>query len=203
MAIACEPYIRNKGKYTGIDIKKRDIEFCKKYYPKTNFEFKHLNISNPVYAPKQPIEKVKWDIPKNSMDMITALSVWTHLNEDDAIFYFSEIDRVLKPKSNAIVTFFILDDIYYKTLKNRTDEMGRYHNTNQKLWIFDRNCSKSNNWFTTSWVKKPENAIAVTESGIQSMIKKTRLVLMEKYMGNWKEIPGIFFQDVLIFKKEH
>jgi predicted SAM-dependent methyltransferase len=64
--------------------------------------------------------------------LVTALSVWTHLNEADARFYFKEISRVLKPDGKAIVTFFLLD---------------------------------------------------------------------EQYPGNWKETPGAFFQDVLIFAK--
>lgn len=133
--------------------------------------------------------------------MTTALSVWTHLGEDDAVFYFNEISRVLKPNGKAIVTFFLLDETYRNSLETRSDQAGRFHQTSQDLWIFDQPSYGSDMWFHPEWAKIPENAIGVNEAGLERLVKNSGLKLIEHHQGNWKEVPGVFFQDVLIFQK--
>ncbi len=201
MGISSEPFLGKRGRYIGVDVNEKDIAFCRQHYSKEQFQFKHLKTFNPTYASNQSQIKSKWDVEDGSIDMVTALSVWTHLNEDDAIFYFHEINRVLKPKGRAIVTFFLIDDIYETTLNQRSDEKGRYHNTHQNLWIFDSPSSDSHMWFNPSWARQPEDAVGITQAGMDHLITNTDLVLLESYMGNWKEVPGIFFQDVLVFEK--
>ncbi len=201
IGIASEPFIEKKGRYIGLDVNEKDINFCKNHYPDESFLFKHLCTFNQAYAPEQRQCGRQWDIPDKSIDMLTALSVWTHLNEKDAVFYFKEIGRVLKPGGKAIVTFFLLDKTYYDSLEIRSDKPGRYHNTNQTKWIFDNPCSQSGMWFNPKWVKMTEDAVAITERGIDTLISNTGLNICDIHTGNWKEVPGIFFQDVLVFSK--
>jgi SAM-dependent methyltransferase len=202
LGIASKPFLGKGGGYLGIDVSKKAVEFCRSHYPEASFSFKHLDVVNPKYAPEQANDKKKWDVTDKSIDMVTALSVWTHLNEEDAIFYFREIDRVLKPGGRALVTFFLLDDHYYDGLKNRSDIVGEFHNTNQNRWVFDTLCSNSRHWFHPQWVEQPEDAIGIKPSGIDMMLERTNLKSTTIYIGNWKGIPGIFFQDVLVFEKE-
>jgi hypothetical protein len=133
--------------------------------------------------------------------MVSALSVWTHLNETDAVFYFAELGRVLKPGGKAIVTFFLLDTLYHEGLTRRAAEQGRYHMTSQGRWVFDQPAYGSDAWFHPSWTEVPETAIGVTQAGLERMILPTGLRLVEHCQGNWKEVPGIYFQDVLVFEK--
>lgn len=202
LGIASEPFLGDRGRYIGIDVREQDIEFCQKHYPKSHYSFEHLDVLNPSYAPGQSPIRKNWTVVDASMDMVTALSVWTHLNEEDAIFYFQEIDRVLKPGGKAIVTFFLLDEKYYNGVQSRTGEQGKYHNTRQDDWIFDKPCSESQNWFHSRWAVQPEDAIGVTPTAIEKMLERTLLKLVKIYSGNWKELPGIFFQDILVFEKE-
>lgn len=202
IGIASEPFLGDKGGLIGIDVSKKDIKYCKGHYPRTKFSFQHIDIMNPSYAPEQKPEKKKWNVADESIDMVTALSVWTHMNEDDAVFYFREIDRVLKPKGKAIVTFFLLDEIYYESLKYRSDSIGKYHNSSQNRWIFDNPCSESHNWFHPRWVKQIEDAVGITPAGIDMMLEETSLKLTATNIGYWKEVPGVFFQDVLVFEKK-
>jgi len=201
LGIASEPYVQDEGKYIGIDVRKADIDFCNKHYGEDHFVFQHLDVSNPRYAPQQSAARHGWDIDDMSIDLITALSVWTHLNEEDAVYYFREIDRVLKPGAKALVTFFLLDDTYYAGLSDRSDQVGRYHNTRQDLWVFDVPCSASGEWFHPLWARQPEDAIGVTIAGIYRMLEGTGLELRKTYIGNWKETSGVFFQDVLVFQQ--
>lgn len=201
MAIAGEPFLGDDGQYIGVDVRKELIAYCRSHFPDDKFSFMHLDVSNATYAPGQQSVRKRWEVGDESIDMLTALSVWSHLNEDDAIFYFREIDRVLKPGGRAIITFYLLDDLYYGGLPERSAGKGKYHNSDRSTYIFDRVSSNSNEWFHPSWAKCPEDTLGVTVSGIARMLDNTRLSLIQTNVGNWKEVPGIFFQDVLVFQK--
>ncbi|MDJ0634750.1 MAG: class I SAM-dependent methyltransferase [Xenococcaceae cyanobacterium MO_188.B29] len=201
LAMSSEPFLGKDGKYTGIDVNKKDITFCQRHYPSPNFEFIHFDVANATYAPTQKDIKAKWPIESESFDLTTALSVWTHLKEEDALFYFQEISRVLKPNGKAIITFFLLDETYRNGLETRSNQKGRFHMTSQERWIFDRPSYGSNMWFHPQWVQVPEDAIGVNKTGLDLLCRSSEMKLIKHYQGNWKEVPGVFFQDVLIFQK--
>ena len=203
LAIASEPFLQTGGHYLGIDVRRSDIKFCKAHYPAEQYSFQHLDVHNSAYAPRQPENKARWDVADHSQDIVMALSVWTHFNEEDAIFYFHEIDRVLKPGGKAIVTFFLLDDAAQAQQDNiRQRKSGsRYHSATQQNWVFDQPSSPSRQWFHPAWVIQPEDAIGITLDGLAQMQEKTTLRHIHTYPGNWKEQAGVYFQDILIFEK--
>ena len=112
-----------------------------------------------------------------------------------------EAYRVLKPGGTAIITFFLLDELYQKSLSIRSEGIGKYHMTSKKRWIFDKRVYGSKDWFCTNWAKVPENAIGVTDVGLNRILSQTDLKLIKHYQGNWKEVLGVFWQDVLVLKK--
>lgn len=201
LGIAAEPFLGQDGKYIGLDVMKKDIDFCRRHYTSKSFEFIHFDVNNPAYAPAQKDTKSKWPVESESFDLTTALSVWTHLNEEDALFYFKEVSRVLKPGGKAIVTFFLLDEVYERSLSMRSRQEGRFHMTLQDQWVFDQPSYRSDAWRHPKWAKVPESAIGITNVGLDRLTSNSGLKLIEQYQGNWKEVPGVFFQDVLIFKK--
>ena len=198
MGIAAEPFL---GRYVGLDVIKGQLDFCRRHYPSPPFEFIHLDVKNPAYASHQTGRRKRWPVEANRFDLVTALSVWTHLNQEDALFYFDEIDRVLKPGAKAIVTFFVLDARYYDGLRGRSGDQGRYHASSQQRWIFDQPAYGSDDWFHPRWAPVPETAIGVTRAGLDRLMGHSELALVEHHQGNWKEEPGLFFQDVLVFQK--
>ncbi|KAA3645140.1 MAG: class I SAM-dependent methyltransferase [Bacteroidetes bacterium] len=202
LGIASEPFTYQNGSYTGIDVMKHDIKFCLKNYNASNYKFIHFDVANPTYAANQDKEFKAWPIENESKDLVTALSVWTHLCEEDAKFYFNEIARVLKKNGKAIITFFYLDERYEDSLAIRKDEKGRFHSTNQMKWIYDTKAYKSKDWFTTSWSNNPEEAIAINKNGIEILTRESGLNLIKYYPGNWKEQAGTYFQDILVFEKK-
>lgn len=201
LGISCEPFVGPNGRYIGIDVNRGDIEFCRSHYPQPRFEFVHLDAANPAYAPSQASSQSAWPFDDASFDVVTALSVWTHLCEKDAVFYFEEIGRVLRPGGTAIVTFFKLDSTYEATLESRSDAPGRFHMKPQNRWIFDQPAYGSAHWFHPSWASVPESAIGVTETGVSRLAEASGLELVHEYPGNWKELPGVFFQDILVFRR--
>jgi SAM-dependent methyltransferase len=201
LAIACEPFLGAQGRYIGIDVSERDIDFCRSHYPGSGFVFQHLDVRNPTYAPMQKVERQGWEVEDNSVDMALALSVWTHMNEEDAIFYLAEVNRVLRPGGKAIITLFLLDDCYFSTLAARQVPTSQYHNTPPSRWIFDTPCSPTGQWYHPRWAKRPEDAIGVTGDGLKMMLANTQLELVKAYPGNWREAPGLYFQDILVFQR--
>jgi ubiquinone/menaquinone biosynthesis C-methylase UbiE len=200
LGVAAQSFITEGGKYTGIDVIDNDIKFDKTHFDSKLYDFIHFDLANPTYAKDQSQEKKPWPIPDSQYDMVTALSVWTHLKEDDALYYFKEVKRVLKKGGKAVITFFILDEQYESSLTKRTSAKGRYHSTPQNKWVFDKSAYESENWFAPSWVQHPEDAIGVTKKGLDKLLETSGLNLVSHYHGNWKEIPGLYFQDVLILE---
>lgn len=133
IAISSFPFVQSGTKYIGIDVSPFSINFCKKNFGFKNYSFIHLNAKNDFYSFYQNQEKTPWPIESESVDLITALSVWTHLKSDEAIFYFREIYRVLKLGKRAIITFWLLKD-------------------KKEL----RGVGEKNGWFTPVWTKVPE-----------------------------------------------
>lgn len=202
VAIASQHLVKNDGLYLGLDVIKENITFCEKQYKDLKeLEFQHFEVNNEMYAKNQSNTLKSWDVDDNSIDMVTALSVWTHLNERDASFYFQEVDRVLKNGARAIITFFYLDKLYRESLEIRENKKGRYHPLNQLEWVFDTHAYQSKSWFYPKHLNIPENAIGLTEKGLEKLLINSRLKLVNYFPGNWKEKPGVYFQDVLIFEK--
>lgn len=73
--------------------------------------------------------------------------------------------------------------------------------TSQDTWIFNQSAYGSDGWFCPKWARVPETAIGITNAGLNRLISMAELELIEHYQGNWKEVPGAFFQDVLVLRK--
>jgi len=200
LGLSAHPFVKDGGIYLGIDVMKEDVDFCRSNYPFSNYSFVHLDVANAAYAQTQKQQNAPWPAPGAYFDLVTALSVWTHLNQQDALFYFAEIGRVLKPGGKAMITFFYLNEPPNNNNLNNT-QAGKYHTTPQNFWIFNQPAYKSQHWFTTPWARVPEDAVGVTENGIAMLEEASGLKLINHYAGNWKEKPGVFFQDILIFEK--
>jgi len=78
---------------------------------------------------------------------------------------------------------------------------GKYCRALPNPPIFNEKAYESNDWFYPVWAKVPEEVIAVTREGLETLIEKSGLKIIQKYPGKWKEIPGLYLQDVFILEK--
>jgi SAM-dependent methyltransferase len=202
LAVASEPFLGDLGRYLGIDVSRADVEFCRAHYPAPAFSFQLLEAGNPAYAPQRAERRRPWEVADASIDLATALSVWTHFAEDDAVFYFRELDRVLRPGGRAILTCFLLDAAYRESLPREPGAPGRLHPTDAARWVFDVPARGSRDWLHPAWARVPEEAIGFTPEGLERLGAGTRLRLLASHSGTWKEAPGLYFQDVLVFERE-
>ena len=100
MALALAPYLEEKGRYEGFDIKPKDIAWCKREieprWSKSKFQL--VDIKNEHYNPNGTIsaDKFKFPYKDNTFDFVFLTSVFTHLLPADLSNYLREVSRVLK-----------------------------------------------------------------------------------------------------------
>lgn len=200
LGLSCLPYLNDGGKYVGLDVMKSNIDFCQGYFEQDIMDFVHLDANNPAYAPDQSSYQVRYPFDDQSFDMATALSVWTHLAESDAKFYFKEVARILKPKGIFIMTCWYLNDDYNEeTLSSAM--VSRFNGGIPKDKIFGKSAYDSSSWKTLNWVDPPEQVCGISTEAMQELLTISGLTIKEYYPGNWKEMSGMYYQDVLIFEK--
>lgn len=201
MSMVAQNYINDNGEYIGLDINEKEIDFCRQHYNKPNLSFVHHHSNNAFYTKDKDFVNNPWSFNDGMFNLVTALSVWTHLNEKDAVFFMKEVSRVLSNGGLVIITVFLLDEAYNEGLGVRKKIKGKYHNTLQTDWVFDKEAYGSKNWRFPGHLDIPEKAIGVTIKGLEILLKESGLKLKKHHMGNWKEVPGLFFQDILVLQK--
>ena len=144
-----------------------------------------------MYEETQPHTLVPWPIVGGCADAALALSVWTHMNERDARFYFKEIARILKPGGLAFVTFFLLDWAHEAANTAETFPLKR----GSVLMHGSRD------WWSILGHTVPEIAVGITEQGIRTLCADTGLFVREAFPGYWKGELGLSGQDLIIFEK--
>jgi SAM-dependent methyltransferase len=199
MYLAAKPYIQADDTFVGIDISEKSIDTCKKFYADERLSFVHTAGSNAYYADND-IKNAKWPIESASKNLITALSVWTHLKESDFRLYLNEVGRVLRPGGRAIVSFFVLDALYKP--EHKTAATSRFYPQPEDTWIFDESAYESPDWMFPSWAEVPEVAIAVREAAFHEALDCAGLKIVSFYPGQWKDQPGLFFQDIAVLTKK-
>jgi SAM-dependent methyltransferase len=197
--LAAKPYLTDGDSYLGIDVGKDFIDICNGHYAGLGASFQHTEASNGYYAKDTGGGPVSWPIEDGAHNLVTALSVWTHLREEDWRFYLNEVGRVLAPGGRAIISFFVLDDLYRPDMK--TGRTSKFYPQPENKWIFDARAYGSEDWVYPSWADVPEVATGVPKHRFDEAVSDAGLKVAQYMPGQWKDQPGFFFQDVVVFEK--
>lgn len=97
--------------YTGIDLDKWSVGWCKRYIEKKYpyLKFKHLNLYNERYN-KTGIkidDNFMFEVADNSIDIIYLYSVFSHTTEQDMLVYLHEFSRILDKDGKIFFTTFV------------------------------------------------------------------------------------------------
>lgn len=95
MYLSAKPYLTPEDSYLGLDVTRRSIQICEEQYRAPNVAFLHTEASNGYYAKEVAGSPKAWPLNDGSFNLVTALSVWTHLREEDWRFYLTEVSSVL------------------------------------------------------------------------------------------------------------
>jgi SAM-dependent methyltransferase len=184
-AIPLTKIISKKGKYVGIDIIGRSIQFCKENISAiyNNFDFIHFDVADQLHNPSGTTKTVGISLPiaDQSIDRIIAWSVFTHLYECDIRHYLNEFQRVLKVDGFAYVTVFVIDDAILNSARktNLTPFNLRFEH------VLNDNCFVNDLEF-------PLGAIGYKREALRGMIKDAGLELKRDFLrGAWSG----FFSD--------
>ncbi len=103
-------------RYVGIDIHAGMIEWCRVNLAAPGFEFIHQDVLSPRLNPSGSLHVAPF--PDGNFDLVLAVSLFTHLLQDQAEFYLDEIARVLAPDGSFFSTWFLFDKIQFPMMQD-------------------------------------------------------------------------------------
>jgi len=191
-----------EGEYLGIDINEGYINYCRRKYAQLPRVKLHVSKDyNPLYSPEQRSAAARsrsygedWPVAANSIDVVVAVSVFTHLQEADAFGYVNKIYKVLKPGALAMLTCHIVEEP-----RKQPGSIVGYNPFLVSLFKFATPLPPSNNWFTSN-PGLPESGIAVNMAGLSSLVQgkfKIELIVRGSATGGKDPFP----QDVVVLRK--
>jgi len=194
MAIPLTGYLSSEGGYWGFDVRRSDINWCQKHisplFP--NFHFLHSNVYNKHYNRRGKLRGHNFEFPFDDsfFDFVFLTSVFTHKLPLDVTNYISEISRVLKIGSKALITFFILNE------ESRNLIQAGSSTRDFKYKVQDCLIIKKND---------PEYAVAYDEEYVIKLLGEYGLkVIQPIHYGSWCNRDNfVSYQDMLIVTKSH
>ena len=107
------------GRYLGIDRHRGMIDWCTAHLGvlAPEFEFRHHDVLHPQLNPGGTPGHLPLPSSDGDVTLFLAVSVFTHLLEDDAAFYLRELGRVLSPQGVAVATWFLFDKSDYPMMQ--------------------------------------------------------------------------------------
>ncbi|HXZ94580.1 MAG TPA: class I SAM-dependent methyltransferase [Dehalococcoidia bacterium] len=191
-----------QGEYLGVDINGSYINYCnRKYAQLPRVKFHVSNDYNPLYSPKQQSAGAgsraygeDWPVAADSVDVLIAVSIFTHLQETDAFGYVNKIYTILKPNALAMLTCHIVEEP-----RKQPGFIFNYNPFLVSLFRFATPLPTSNNWFTSN-PALPESGIAINMAGLNSLIQgkfKIELIMRGSATGGQDPFP----QDVVVLRK--
>ena len=105
------------GRYVGVDVSARVIDWLRANVDDPRFEFQHVGARNDLYNPNGPLLSEFERLPVNEQfDLICLFSVVTHLAPDDFVAMLRLTRRHVKPDGVLLFSLFIDDPTNYVRL---------------------------------------------------------------------------------------
>jgi len=180
-----------KGRYYGVDILEKHINWCKEIFEKDlrNYKFNNIDVKNDRYnsSNSKHANDFQFDYDDETLDFVSLFSVFTHMHGNEMENYFSEIKRMLKPGGICVVTVFIYDEQRLETINSRSSGITLHH-------VLDGHTRYYN-------IDDPLHAIAFEKSFIMELINSFDLTILDCKLGNWVSAVSDRYQDLLVIKK--
>ncbi|MBV0891989.1 methyltransferase domain-containing protein [Paracoccus sp. Z118] len=171
--------------YSGFDIVRYGVSWTRKTLrEKPNFKLTHVDIRNSFYNPfgRVPAEQFVFPQTSDSLDLVFATSVFTHLTEASARNYLKEIGRCLSQGGRVYLTAFIVDD------QAHSRAAFKFSNRIGLAYVASRS--------------EPEMAVGYDIVGLQRMAHDAGLSICEIFRGSWRgDIVAHDFQDAILLSR--
>lgn len=177
------------GRYCGVDINSEGIAWCRSQYDDVpNFEFRHMNVFNPLYnkSGAQSAQDCVLPLETGTFDMAFLISVFTHMRAEGVENYLQEAARCLKTEGVVLASWYLLDEVTQAAKKPHIDfayEIDPYSRTTLK-------CT-------------PEAAIAFDFEYVKSLYQKAGLEIVAIEFGTWARPDSPYMlQDLIVAKNK-
>jgi SAM-dependent methyltransferase len=133
-------------RYVGIDLHYGMIRWCQQNLaPRApGFEFHHHDVFNYHFnpGPSKP-RMLPFPVADDSATLVNAYSVFTHLTEDQALYYHHEVARVLEKRGVFNSTWFLFDKREFPALQEGSNALYISYVDPSAAVFFDRNWVKA------------------------------------------------------------
>jgi SAM-dependent methyltransferase len=186
VALELVGYLDEHGGYTGIDIDKRLVEWCRKNITEPHFSFIHVDLWNARYNSGGSIraEDFRFPLQDGSQDVVVLKSVFTHTREPVVRHYLGELSRLLSPNGRCLATFFLLDEEPVEARARGTSldfsraREGRAH---------------------FAFPDEPEHAVAYELEFVREAAAAAGLEVAAAWRGSWSgRSDGLSYQDIVL-----
>lgn len=103
-------------RYVGIDLHRGMVDWCRANLAESGFEFHHHDVYNYHYNRKGKADALPFPVADASATLVNAISVFTHLTQQQASFYFAEVARILAPAGFFHASWFLFDKALFPML---------------------------------------------------------------------------------------
>lgn len=138
LAMAAAPV---PDRYVGIDLHRGMVRWCTRNLGSRlpTFTFEHHDVFNPSFNPDPSLPRVApLPVEADSVTLLVAWSVFTHLVQSQAEYYLDEVARVLAPEGVVIATFFLFDKAYFPMMQDFQNALYINETDLTNAVVFDR-----------------------------------------------------------------
>ena len=197
LALPVLRFLSSEGKYTGVDIVPKLVEFCQEEIAPLydNAAFSLSMDGNKLYdkfysAPQKQLTTISSlaELGTNKFDLIVAFSVFTHLSLDEANDYFKQLYSLLKPGGNLVISTFLINE-----------SSRSYFNANLSHIEFDADILEDKSVYYKD-IDGQLYAVGFQEKHLIAVGKVAGLDPAVIYYGHWcGRGRSDSFQDVVVF----
>jgi SAM-dependent methyltransferase len=192
MALHLLDYLGPEGAYTGVDLHRPSIDWCRSHIERRRqgFKFLYLDVKSDAYNPHglRVAEEFRFPFEDGSFDLILVKSVFTHMGPGEVDNYLGEVSRLLSKEGRCLATFFLLNE--------RQSELSA-QGLNRLDFAFGEDVCRY------VYRNSPQSAVAYTEEFVLKLLDKHGLRLRHPVMyGRWSgRAEGLSFQDILLLER--
>ena len=192
MALHLADYLGAEGRYTGVDIHRPSISWCRSHISAKhpNFTFALMDVSSRAYNPRgrYPAEDYSFEFEERKFDLVVLKSVFTHMRPAEVDNYIGEVSRLLSDDGRCLMTFFLLNGAQVELAGRGLNRLDFKHG--EGVWRY-------------VYPKSPESAIAFDERHVLELLRSHSLELVEPVLyGTWAgRVDGLSYQDMLLVRK--
>jgi cyclopropane fatty-acyl-phospholipid synthase-like methyltransferase len=162
-AIALSRFLTQEGSYRGQDVDRDMIAWCQQHLAGANFQFFHADLFSSVYNPTgKPIDKYAFPSTDESISLVVAVSVFSHLLYKDFCHYVGESSRVLTKGGLLHMTVFLTD-----FTKSRTESRWTFPHRQENCYVENQ--------------RYPEAAVAYDLDVVRQILSANNLSLTAIY----------------------